>query len=130
LYFFSPEMRNEFMEDGKFHQLINFTASLHVSPAQGAMDGVAERILSPKVWKRNLYTLSVGNGNLNLNTRLDIDGGDLLHDLGGGVQVNHSLMDPHLELVPGLGDLPQGVLRVVMRRVLVGMRTGPLSLAP
>ena len=41
----------------------------------------------------------------NLYTGLDVDGGDLLDDLGGGVQVDDALVDPHLELVPGLGAL-------------------------
>ena len=40
-----------------------------------------------------------------LHTGLDVDGGDLLHDLGGRVQVDHALVDPHLEFVPGLGTL-------------------------
>ncbi len=29
-----------------------------------------------------------------LNTGLDVDGGDLLHNLGGGMQVNHPLVNP------------------------------------
>ena len=40
-----------------------------------------------------------------LDTGFNVDGGDLLDDLGGAVEVNHSLVDPHLELVPGLGTL-------------------------
>merc|ERR1719381_452683 len=48
---------------------------------------------------------SVSNGHLNLHARLDVDGGNLLDDLGGGVQVNDALVDSHLELVPGLGTL-------------------------
>jgi hypothetical protein len=40
-----------------------------------------------------------------LHTGLDVDGGDLLDDLGGRVQVDDPLVDPHLELVPGLGAL-------------------------
>merc|ERR1711992_474863 len=47
----------------------------------------------------------VGDGDLNLYAGLNVDGGDLLHNLGGAVEVNHSLVDPHLELVPGLGSL-------------------------
>ena len=31
-----------------------------------------------------------------LDTGLDVDGGDLLHNLGRGVQVDHSLMDPNV----------------------------------
>ena len=40
-----------------------------------------------------------------LHARLDVDGGDLLDDLGGRVEVDDTLVDPHLELVPGLGTL-------------------------
>ena len=39
---------------------------------------------------------------------LNVDGGDLLDDLGGRVQVDDTLVDPHLELVPGLGTLTWG----------------------
>ena len=35
----------------------------------------------------------------------NVDGGDLLDNLGWTVEVNHSLVDSHLELVPGLGTL-------------------------
>ena len=41
---------------------------------------------------------------------LNVDRGDLLDDLGGTVEVNHSLVDPHLELVPGLTTLSAGSL--------------------
>ena len=40
-----------------------------------------------------------------LDSGLDVDGGDLLDNLGGGVEIDHTLVDPHLELVPGLGSL-------------------------
>jgi hypothetical protein len=33
---------------------------------------------------------------------------DLLDDLGGGVQVDETLVDPHLESVPSLGTLTTG----------------------
>ena len=35
-----------------------------------------------------LHLGGVGNGDLNLHTGLDVDGGDLLDDLGGRVKVN------------------------------------------
>merc|ERR1719234_2292962 len=47
----------------------------------------------------------VSDGHLNLYTRLDVDGGDLLDDLRGGMQVDDALVDSHLELVPCLGTL-------------------------
>ena len=52
----------------------------------------------------------VGDGDLNLDSRLDGDGSDLLHDLGGGVQVQDALVDAHLEAVPGVGSLTAGRL--------------------
>lgn len=38
--------------------------------------------------------LHVSNGDLNLHTRLDGDGGDLLDDVSRGVQVDQALVDP------------------------------------
>ena len=35
---------------------------------------------------------------------------DLLDDLGGGVQVDETLVDPHLESVPSLGTLTTGTI--------------------
>jgi hypothetical protein len=94
------------------------------------------------------------DGDLDLNTSLDVDD-DLLDDLGGRVQVNQTLVDAHLEHIPGLGALTAGSLaggdlliaksanthftsrshsrdlgrlhRILTLRVLVGRRTGPLT---
>merc|ERR1712038_462148 len=49
--------------------------------------------------------LCVGDGDLDLHTWFDGDGGDLLDDLGGRVQVDDPLVVPHLETIPGLGTL-------------------------
>jgi hypothetical protein len=46
-----------------------------------------------------------GNGNLDLDSRLERDGGDLLDDIGRRGQVDQSLVDPHLVSVPSLGTL-------------------------
>ena len=54
--------------------------------------------------------LRVGDGDLDLYSGLDGDGGDLLDDLGGGVQVDDALVDAHLEPVPRLGSLSAGRL--------------------
>ena len=51
-----------------------------------------------------------GGNNSHLYTGLDVDGGDLLDDLGGAVEVDHSLVNSHLELVPGLATLSTGSL--------------------
>mmetsp|Transcript_29068 Transcript_29068/g.74786 ORF Transcript_29068/g.74786 Transcript_29068/m.74786 type:complete len:209 (-) Transcript_29068:37-663(-) len=49
--------------------------------------------------------LDVGDGHLNLDTGLNGDGGDLLHDLRGRVKVDEALVDAHLEAIPGVGTL-------------------------
>lgn len=58
-----------------------------------------------------LYTLAsqsslcVCDGDLDFNTRLDADAGDLLDNLRRAVKVNEAFVDPHLKPVPGLGTL-------------------------
>lgn len=54
--------------------------------------------------------LCVCDGNLNLYTRLDADGGDLLNDLRWAVQIDQALVDPHLETIPGFGTFTTGSL--------------------
>jgi len=54
--------------------------------------------------------LILRQGDLDVHPGLDGDGGDLLHDLRGGVQVDDALVDPHLEAIPGLGPLAVGGL--------------------
>ena len=54
--------------------------------------------------------LCVSNGDLDLHTRLDADGGDLLDDLRWAVQIDQTLVDPHLVAIPGLGTLTTGSL--------------------
>ena len=54
-------------------------------------------------------SLLSSNSNLNLNTSLDVDN-DLLDNLGRSVQVDETLVDAHLEHVPGLGTLTVGGL--------------------
>ena len=46
--------------------------------------------------------LNIGDGDLDLNTSLDVDLGDVLDDLLGGVQVDDALVDLHLVAVPGV----------------------------
>merc|ERR1719378_1507612 len=79
---------------------------------------VARAVHKDKKYKNSLQTgwvaravllepasLSVSDGDLNLHTGFDGDGSDLFDDLGGGVEVDHPLVDPQLEPVPGLGTL-------------------------
>jgi len=48
---------------------------------------------------------SVVDGHLHLDTRFDIDGCDLLDNIGWRVQIDKSLVDAHLKLVPCIGTL-------------------------
>jgi len=52
---------------------------------------------------------SSSNRDLDLNTSLNIDN-DLLDNLGGSIEINQTLMDPHLESIPSLGSLTTGRL--------------------
>merc|ERR1719317_750643 len=45
----------------------------------------------------------ISNCYFNLYTRLDVNRGDLLNNLGWAVEINDPLVDSHLELIPGLG---------------------------
>lgn len=56
------------------------------------------------------YHLRISDGDLNLNTRFNANGGDLLDDLRWAVQVNQALVDPHLEAIPGFGAFTTGCL--------------------
>ena len=49
--------------------------------------------------------LGIGNGDFHLNSWLNTDGSDLLDDFRRAVQVNESLVDPHLESIPSLRTL-------------------------
>lgn len=86
-----------------------------------------------------------GNGNLNLNTSLDVDD-DLLDGLGGGKQATtvrnntlsctgeygnvlyETLVDAHLVLVPGLRTLTVGGLTSGDLKALGGQTDGTLDL--
>lgn len=50
-------------------------------------------------------SLCVCDGNLNFNTRLNADAGDLLDNLRRAVKVNEAFVDPHLKPIPGFGTL-------------------------
>ncbi len=56
--------------------------------------------LSQRTRASNLRRL---DRNFDLNSRLDRDGGDLLDNLAGRVQVNQALVDAHFKAIPGLG---------------------------
>lgn len=56
----------------------------------------------------HLQRLCICDGDFDLDTRLDADGGDLLDDLRRTVQINQTLVDPHLKAIPGLGSFTTG----------------------
>lgn len=61
-------------------------------------------------WLLSRLDLFVGDGHLNINSGLDVDGSDVLDNAGGGVEVDQTLVDAHLEAVPSLGTLTVGGL--------------------
>jgi len=52
--------------------------------------------------------LSISNCNLNLHSRLNADGSNLLDNLWWAVQIDETLVDSHLEAIPRLGTLTTG----------------------
>lgn len=71
--------------------------------------------------------LSICNGDLNLYPWLHTDGSNLLNHWRT-VQVNESLEDSDLEKNSNSEPSPQGILLVVILRVLVGIPISPLTL--
>lgn len=52
-----------------------------------------------------LHHLCVSDGDFDFYARLNADGSDLLDNLRWTVQVNQTLVDPHLEAIPSFGSL-------------------------
>lgn len=50
-------------------------------------------------------SLSVVDGDIDLNTSFDRDAGDLLDDIRRGVQIDQTLVDAHFEAIPSVGTL-------------------------
>ena len=48
--------------------------------------------------------LRISNGDLNLNTRLNGDGSDLLHHIWGAEEIDHTLVYTELKSVPCVGS--------------------------
>lgn len=71
--------------------------------------------------------LCVCDGNFNLNTWFDADGGDLLDDFRWAVQINQTLVDPHLEAIPGFGAFTTGSLSGGDAQSLEGEPEGTLA---
>jgi len=67
-----------------------------------------------------------GNGNLDLDTSLNVDD-DLLDNLGRGVEINQTLVDSHLKHIPGLGTFTVGGLSGGDLEVLGGQTDGSLD---
>lgn len=60
-------------------------------------------LMAARMIHKRSASLNVGDGNLDLDTGLDGDGGDLLHHFRRAVQINHALVHTQLEPVPGVG---------------------------
>ncbi len=58
-------------------------------------------------YKNSMYIihLVISDGDLNINTGLDVNVGDLTHNLSGGVDVDNTLVDAHLEAIVRVGTL-------------------------
>lgn len=80
--------------------------------------------------KTNSLEGGIGDGDLNLHSRLDRDRSDLLDNLRGRVEVQDALVDAHLEAVPGVGSLSARRLARDDRKLLGGQphRAGHLQL--
>jgi len=50
------------------------------------------------------FSLISGDGDLNLNARLDLDGRNLTDNIGGGVEINQSLVNSELKTIKGVGS--------------------------
>lgn len=91
--------------------------------------------------------LTLGNGHLNLDSRLDGDGSllkikekkphtnttgyhkryNLLHNISGAVEIDEALVNAHLKAVPGLATLTTGGLSGSDLQVLGGETNGSLN---
>ena len=76
------------------------------------------------LFRASFSRLTIVDGNVNLDTGLNGDAGDLLDDLTGSVQIDEPLVDTHLESVPGVGTLTTGGLTGGDAKDLVGHADG------
>ncbi|GMT29333.1 hypothetical protein PFISCL1PPCAC_20630, partial [Pristionchus fissidentatus] len=76
----------------------------------------------------NQNDLLVGDGDLNVYSRLDRDGSDLVEHVRGGVHVDDALVNAHLVAVPGLGTLSARGLAGGDAKHLGGHADGALNL--
>ncbi|GMR55744.1 hypothetical protein PMAYCL1PPCAC_25939, partial [Pristionchus mayeri] len=76
----------------------------------------------------NQHDLLVGDGDLNVDSGLDGDGGDLVEHVRGGVHVDDTLVDAHLVTIPGLGSLSARSLAGGDAEHLGGHANGALNL--
>lgn len=73
-----------------------------------------------------IICLTIIDGNVDLDTRLNADARDLLHHVAGSVQVDEPLVDAHLEAIPGVGTLAGGGLAGGDLELLGGEADGSL----
>jgi len=92
------------LQDGVHDVRVASCQPLPPAPHVGA-PAVAAAIASNHTPPTTRCLGGVGEGHLDLDGGVDGDGGHLLDDLRGGVQVDDALVDAQLEAVPGLGTL-------------------------
>jgi len=68
--------------------------------------------------------LSLGNGDLDLNARVNADGSNLSHNLRVAVQVNDTFVDVHFITIPSFGTFSVGSLAARDFEVLGGHANG------
>lgn len=90
------------------------------------LDNVISRCLYMEFRTESKTTndLTVIDGNINFDTRLDGDAGDLLHNIRRSVQVNQALVDAHFKAVPSVGTFSTGSLTGGNSQLLGGKTDG------
>lgn len=67
--------------------------------------------IDKQVWQKQdtgqASYLRISNGDLNLDTWFNSDWGDLLHDIRGTEQVDHTFVNSEFKSIPGVGSCKQ-----------------------
>ena len=75
-----------------------------------------------------MFIIHLSNGNFDFNSGFNGDGGDLLDNFRGRVQVDQTLVDLHFELVEGFGTVTTRRLTSGNTEGLGGKTNGTLNL--